>query len=108
MLSVIDLRNLFVARLTNLAYRIWRNRYAGLLSYLAAKFPSECGSLPSLRNLLPIGVCELGGRRAHPPASTLPIGMRIVCRDGLVVDAVPGECGTRWYACHVLGFDYRD
>ena len=64
--------------------------------------------MPSIRDSLPIGVCELGGCRAHLPASTLPIGVRIMHRDGLFIDAVPSERGTCRYACHVLGFDCRD
>ena len=64
--------------------------------------------MPSIRDSLPIGVCKLGGCRAHLPASTLPIGVRIMHRDELVVNAVPNEHGTCWYACHILGFDCRD
>ena len=64
--------------------------------------------MPSIRDSLPIGVRELDGRRAHLSMSTLPIGVRIVHRDGLDVSAVPSERGTRRYACHVLGFDCRD
>ena len=32
--------------------------------------------MSSIRDSWPIGVCELGGRRAHLLASTLPIGVR--------------------------------
>ena len=66
-----------------------------------------CKSLPSIRNSLPIGARELEGNRTHLPACTLPVGVRVVCHDGLGASTVPIECGTCRYACYVLGFHCR-
>ena len=49
---------------------------------------------------------ELDGERASFLICTLPVGVRVMCQDGLGVGAVPSECGICRYACRVLDFDY--
>ena len=67
-----------------------------------------CESSLSIRDSPHVDACELDGYRAHLLVGTLPIGVRIVHRDGLDVSAVPSGHDTCRYACHVLGFEFRD